>query len=206
MDKRWSKTEISHLKRNATQSLEELAQRFHTDTDTVRRKLEELDLLPGGGSAGSQDAVVERYEEALRLLYEKKWAEAGKVFEAIIDTPDHPQVTDRARQFLEVCQQRSAGDGESADPYLEAVFAKNQGDLDSARELCQKHGSKDDDGRYTYLLASIEALGGEAEEALSLLENAIRLEPKHRVYAFHDPDFASIREHEGFHGLISAGA
>ena len=52
MEKRWSKAEIAHLKRSAEkQSAEELAQRFRTDTETVRRKLAQLGL-------GSADAEI----------------------------------------------------------------------------------------------------------------------------------------------------
>lgn len=209
MDKRWSKTEIAHLKRHAgSQSLEELAQRFHVDNETVRRKLEELGLLEGGGAAmaASDEAAIERYEEALKLLYDQKWSEAREIFSALVENADHPQISDRSRQFLGICELRAAGSEEDGDPYMTAVVEKNRGNLGTARELCESHRSDDADGRYSYLLASIEALDGEEETALGLLETAIEREPKNRVHAFHDSDFTSIRGSEGFKGLIAAGS
>lgn len=209
MDKRWSKTEIAHLKRHAgSQSLEELAQRFHVDNETVRRKLEELGLLKGGRGAmtGSDDAAIERYEEALRLLYDQKWDDAAKIFALLVDDADHAQISDRSRQFLGICEYRVAEAEAEGDPYLTAVYEKNRGNLATARELCEGLGSDDAEGRNAYLLASIEALAGAEEEALGLLETAIRLDPKNRVHAFHDSDFVSIRSGEGFKGLIAAGS
>ncbi len=63
MEKLWSKTEITHLKRYAgKQSLEELAQRFHTDSEAVRRKIEELGLVGAAEAAEHAD----RRHQALR--------------------------------------------------------------------------------------------------------------------------------------------
>ena len=55
MDKRWSKAEIAYLKKHAEKkSIEEFAQRFHVDSDTVRSKLDELGLGSAGASLGSR--------------------------------------------------------------------------------------------------------------------------------------------------------
>lgn len=205
MEKRWSKTEIAHLKRHAeSQSLEELAQRFHTDTDTVRRKLQDLKLVSAEAADDTDDAL-KRYEEGLRLLYDSKWKEAEEIFSALVGDADHPQIADRARQFTELCRQRTGSSPKDVDPYDRAVFEKNRGNLDEARKLAKKLAKVDDDERSAYLMASIEALDGADDRALELLETAIRLEPKNRVHAYHDPDFETIRGSEEFAGLIAAG-
>ena len=206
MEKLWSKTEIAHLKRHAnSQSLEELAQRFHTDTKTVQLKLEELGLTSGGASRGSDvDAALENYEKALAKLHEGAWGEAAKLFEAVIGEADHSQMIDRAQQNLVICQQRLDEGSISEDPYLAAVFEKNRGNLDLALDHCRKGAAEDE--RFVYLEASIQALAGEEDQALDLLEKAIGLEPKNRVHAYHDPDFQDLQENEGFRGLLSAGA
>lgn len=207
MEKLWSKAEVAHLKRNAEkQSVEELAQRFHADSDTVRRKLEELGL---GGMESSNEAtaaVLGKYGQALELLYAQEYAKAAELFEQIVAEADDMQIADRAQQHLDICRARTDGDSGETDPYLIAVFEKNNGNLDQALEVCQQQDASDSDERYAYLMASIQALAGAEDEALGLLESAIRLEPKNRVHAFHDPDFDELRGNEDFVQLVQASS
>ena len=207
MEKLWSKTEIAHLKRHSeSQSLEELAQRFHTDTDTVRRKLDELQLIAGGGTAADDAALMEQYSKALELMHGQKWQDALGIFTQLSETADHPQIIDRAKQFMQACQGRLEAAGEDSDPYLEAVYEKNLGNLDKARELCGQLGAADADERNAYLLASIEALDGAEDKALELLTKAIELEPKNRVHAYHDSDFSELKGREEFAELFAVSA
>lgn len=204
MEKRWSKTEVAYLKRNAkSQSFEELAQRFHCDVETVKNKLEELEIdSKGGGAGGESEAAVSLYDEALRLLYEKKWKQAEKAFDKLISAADGPHLSDRGRQLRNVCRARLARQPEAPDPYLHAVYEKNRGNLDRALEICRKQDGADKSERYAYLMASIQALAGAEEEALDHLATAIDLEPKNRVHAFHDPDFRALHGQETFSSLV----
>lgn len=203
MDKLWSKTEISHLKRNsAKQTLEELAERFHTDTDTVRAKMEELGLAPGASGAGSTDVMVEHFTRGVEALYGDELGKAVEAFETVVRDAEGRQLRDRALQYLEICQQKQAGDESVEDPYLAAVMAKNSGDLEKAAELAAR-GDQDDE-KFAYLAASLEALRGEETSALELLARAIELEPRNRVHAYHDPDFRELRDADGFASLLRA--
>jgi len=204
MQKRWSKAELNHLKRHASsQSAEELAQRFHTDTATVRRKLQELGL-GDHGAAERTDETLEIYTRGLERLHESDWETAADLFQKIVKESDNRQLIDRARQNLAVCQDRTTKEAADGDPYLRAVFEKNRGNLDAALEICnQEKGKEAKEERYAYLLASLKALLDETEEALSHLATAIHLEPKNRIHAYHDPDFDSLREEEGFATLVA---
>ena len=206
MDKRWSKAENDYLKRHANRSLEELAEHFRTDEETVRQRLAELHLGPGQGSskAVQPDAALADYDKALGLLYQKKWKEAAPLFENVVASADSPHLADRARQNLEICRQRTRPEEDSPDPYLLAVFAKNEGNLEEALKLCTESGEVDKDERFAYLAASIRALAGDEEQAVEHLEAAIRLEPKNRVHAFHDPDFKELQGNEEFSAVISS--
>ena len=191
MEKRWSKTEIAHLKRNAgTKSVDELARRLKTDEKTVQAKLVDLGLAGKSGSS-LEDAGLTDFEAGLKKLHKKDYAAAAKLFQKAADGADFDDVADRARQYWLVCQ-RQLGDGTADDPYLQAVFEKNRGELGSARALIDQHGD-DGDGRWAYLDASVRALDGDAEGALDRLRSAIELDAKNRVHAYHDPDFSTLR-------------
>lgn len=206
MEKRWSKTELTHLKRHAnSQSAEELAQRFHTDAETVRRKIEELHLDGLAASSAETDEELRHFEDALRAIYSQEWATAIEILEKLEAAADQSQLIDRVRQYLEICRERVDGTAEDADPYLQAVFEKNRGNLEKALEICQRHGSNEEE-RFLYLEASIRALDGAEEKALELLVNAIHLEPKNRVHAYHDPDFQHLRGKEEFANLLSSSS
>lgn len=205
MEKLWSKTEIAHLKRHAsTQSVEELAQRFHTDASSVRSKLESLNLTAQDGPSAESDAAMKAFEEGIEKLYAQKWDEAKASFEQVLNNADNAQLADRARQYIELCTAKQE-DHTSDDPYLQAVFEKNRGNLNAALEICQQHGGNDSE-RFAYLMASIQAMAGEEDEAIRLLGDAIRLEPKNRVYAYHDPDFRDIQQREDFTELLELSA
>lgn len=200
MAKRWQRTELAYLERNVgSLSIDELAQRFNTDPATVTTKIKELGL--GVGPPGAEAALGD-YETGLRAMYGGDLERAATAFEAVIAETDSRQLRALARQHLAACHSRLAARDNAAetDPYLTAVFEKNRGNLAAARDLVD--GRTGGDERFSFLAASIHALLGDEKRALGLLEDAIRLEPKNRVHAFNDPDFASLRGTEGFDALV----
>jgi hypothetical protein len=204
--KRWSAADVTYLKRFAsTKRLAELAKRFATDPDTVRAKLAELKVFAkdDAGAGRGPDPLMEEFEAGVKALYKGKWAEAEKRLGSVVEKSDVPELAGRARQFLRVAQTRSAEVAPSeADPYVEAVFLKNQGDLAAAFEICREKGGKDE--RFLYLAASIHALSDRQADAVKALGKAIEANPVNRVHAFHDPDFAELRkrqEHAHLFGL-----
>lgn len=206
MAKRWSKAEVTHLKRHAASAgLEELAQKLHTDVASVRRKLEELGLTAQGEPETAAEGL-EDYAEALRLMHDGKWKKAVPLLEKVVAETDNRQLADRARQSLETCRRHTAPEVEDADPYLQAVYEKNRGNVAAAFELCRSLDKPEKDERSAYLLASLHSLAGSPDEALEHLKTAIRLEPKNRVHAYHDPDFAELRGREEFASLIGGAA
>jgi len=204
MEKRWSKTEITYLKRHAASaSVEELAHRLHTDPKSLRHKLNELGLTPTQSYQPEAEAALEHYAEAVKLLQERRYPEAAERFATVITEADQRQLIDRARQHLEICRRQTEELPPEADPYLQAVFEKNRGNLEAAQEMCAQLAPAEKNERTAYLLASLQALSGSAEEALETLATAIRLEPKNRVHAYHDPDFAELRGNPEFTELLA---
>lgn len=196
MAKNWTKAETSYLNRySGSKTLKELAERFEADPEEVRAKLIELKVDSKDAAAGiiGPDPATGTFEEAVKALYAKNWKKAADLFERVIAASESIDLTDRSRQYREVCRARSAAEEAPADPYLRAVFHKNRGELDAALELCDQHGKATDEN-FTFLKASIHALADRSEEAVELLSRAVEMNPENRVHAFHDPDFEALRE------------
>jgi len=135
MAKRWKKEEVTYLKRYAkNRKLEDLAERFNTNTDTVADKLVELGLTAENSLAKvklSDDPLVKVYEAGVQAMHKGNWREARKQFERVASETDRAQLRARAHRLLAVCEQRLDGKGEVAeDPFLQAVFERNRGNLD----------------------------------------------------------------------------
>jgi tetratricopeptide (TPR) repeat protein len=153
------------------------------------------------------DPVLDAFAKGLTALQRQQWSQASKFLEKAVEDGDRPEIRDRARQLLAVSRQKEAGTAAAPadeDPFLRAVFEKNRGDLDAALELCRKGGREQKDERFAYLAASIHALEHRIEEAAQALNRAIELNPKNRIHAFHDADFAELRkskDHRPLFGL-----
>jgi tetratricopeptide (TPR) repeat protein len=205
MAKRWQKEELEYLKRHAAaKSLPELAKHLRLDAASVGAKLGELGLRAKSDADGKPpspalaDPQLVLYEQGVRAMYRGRWAEAVRCFAQVSRTSDEPGLAERARQQAAACEQKQAeqraGHTDAADPFLQAVYEKNRGDYDAALQICVRGGRQTRDERFAYLAASIHALREDHEAALKLLDHSIELNPKNRVHAFHDPDFATLRE------------
>ena len=81
MSKRWSKNETTYLKRYAAKRrVMDLADRFGVDADTVRAKLNDMDLAAADHQrpASEPDPGIESLEKGVKALYAKKYAQAEK--------------------------------------------------------------------------------------------------------------------------------
>lgn len=157
------------------------------------------------GEPPYQDPLIEVFEKGIHAFHQQDWKEAEKQLSKVDRESDQPDLGARARVYLEVCRLRTASAVEAEeDAFLEAVMAKNAGDLDAAMELCSRGGRRGKDDRFAYLAASVFALEGNAEEALSVLQTAIELNPENRVHAYHDRDFDDLRGTSEFARLFEA--
>lgn len=210
MSKHWTGSEISYLRRFAAgKRLSELAQRFGIPPEEVRAKLAELRLASKEGPAvptSASDPLLAVFEEALKALYAKRWAEAEEKLGKVAQGADLLDLKSRARQMLLACRQRRPAEGrksERPDPYLAAVVHKNRGEFEEALALAS--GAAGSDERFLYLSASIFALTDRKAEAAKALSRAIEANPVNRVHAFHDPDFAELRRAKDYAHLFGLG-
>lgn len=156
--------------------------------------------------SSSDDPGLDAFTEGLSALQAKDWKKAVEHLEKAVELADRPELRDKARQLLVIPRQKveeQAGQAESeADPYLTAVYEKNRGDLQAALEISRKGGRDQKDDRFAYLVASIHAVEDRIEEAAQALSKAVELNPKNRIHAFHDPDFAELRKNRDYRPLF----
>jgi len=207
MAKRWKPAEITYMKRYASKrQLAELAERFKTDTATVEAKLTELgaaahDMVVAPNLA--EDPNVKLFERAVKATYKKKWREAAKILEQVRRETDLPSLAEQARRFLTVCEERMQKNQPATDPFLEAVFLRNRGELSEALQICSRGGRASKDQRFAYLAAAIYSLQGEHAQAGEFLEKAIAADARNRVVAMRDDDFDSLRSDPDYSSLFA---
>lgn len=207
MAKRWKQAETNYLKRYSTKRrVTELAERFDTNADAVRAKLDEMGLeaVDYQKLEAQPDPGIEPLEKGLEALYAKKYAQAAKHLAQAEAIAGQSDVANRARRYLAMARSQTEKTKAAADPYLEAVYERNRGNLTAALEICSRGGRQSKDDRFAHLAASIYAVTGEPEKAAKFLEVAIGLNPRNRVLAFHDSDFDALREDPRYAELFSS--
>ena len=148
------------------------------------------------------DAALKQLEAGIEAFHADRMAEARSAFEAVVAAAAESRLSSRAGDYLAACDRAEASkDGKGGDAFIEAVMARNDGDLESALKICTA-GSRTRDGRFVYLASCIRALQGETDAAIDSLAKAVALDPTNRVRAFHDADFAALNEDERFLSLV----
>lgn len=138
------------------------------------------------------------YEQAIRTFRAQQFDAARGLFEQVAAGPRGP-VAHTARLHLSICERRSQQPAltlESAeDHYNYAVERMNAGELATAREHLRmaQNGKAAGDHVY-YALAACEALSGDSDAAYENLKRAIEIDPRNRINARQDADFATIAQ------------
>jgi hypothetical protein len=160
-------------------------------------------VAPKSARAGDEDPAVANFTDGLKAMDRKDWPKAVELFGKAIAVSDLTDLTARARQYQAAAQKLAVPPtAESDDPYLQAVFEKNRGNLKAALDFCKKGGRDKKDERYAYLAAAIHALENRTEEAAQALSLAVELNAKNRIHAFHDADFAELRKNRDYRHLF----
>lgn len=149
--------------------------------------------------------ATEQYESAVRLFQEQKYEKAKGLFEKVAGA-GWPEMADRARVYLNACNQRLERQATQArtpeEHYNLAVTLINARKLDEAEPHLQKtlKAQPRADHAY-YALATLQALKGDIESSLGSLKTAIEIEPRNRYLARNDHDFAALTEDPRFADL-----
>jgi tetratricopeptide (TPR) repeat protein len=146
------------------------------------------------------------FEAAMKLFHARKLQDARVQFEIASSGPER-DVAQRARLHIAMCdrrlQQTTVSLKNAEDYYNYGVALINSRNIGEARlhleKALQMSPGKD---HIHYALALAQALGGDVVNAHDNLRRAIELEPRNRIMARQDADFAPLANQPPFDGLI----
>jgi tetratricopeptide (TPR) repeat protein len=162
----------------------------------------------GSGAALRESALsqMESFEEGIRLFHARKFPQAREFFQRAAAGPDRA-VTHRAGLQARMCEQRLPSAGlvlnTPEEHYNYAITLINSRDLASAQEHLQAALDQDSAADHVlYALAACQSLAGDLAAAYENLKRAIDLQPRNRLAARQDPDFAAMADHPAFVRLL----
>ena len=161
------------------------------------------------GNRSANDKQLSDYESALKLFAQRRYAEARELFGRAAAGPAS-NIADKARTHIQVCERKTRTldlEFESADDHFNyAVERLNARDVEKARHhLSRALAMKPDAEHIVYTMALCCGLSGDPSGACENLKRAIELEPKNRILARQDPEFATLSlQIPGVRALLAA--
>ncbi len=147
------------------------------------------------------------FEAAMKLFHLRRLKEARELFVQAMEGPER-DVAHRAQLHAVMCERRleqsSAVNLQSAEEYYNyGVALINTRNLAEARASLEKGLEIEPNADHIhYALALAEALAGDIAGAHEHLKRAIELEPKNRIVARQDADFAPLANQPPFDVLL----
>ena len=154
----------------------------------------------------SSQAQFGNFEAAMKLFHARQMRDARELFLKAAGGPER-DVAQRARLHIAMCDRRlekapvSLGSAEDYYNYGVALintrnFAEARAQLQRGLEIAPKAD------HIHYALALALGLGGDSGGAYESLKRAIELEPRNRLIARQDADFAPLANQPPFDGLL----
>lgn len=149
---------------------------------------------------------MESFEEGMRQFHARNFQQARDYFQQAMRGPDRA-VTHRAGLHARMCEQRLEHAGlvlnTPEEHYNYAITLINSRDLAGAQKHLRAALAGDSTAEHVwYALAACQSLGGDLQAAYENLKRAIDLQPRNRLAARQDPDFAALAEHPAFARLV----
>jgi len=146
------------------------------------------------------------FESAMRLFHARHLQQARDLFQQAVDGPER-DVAQRAHLHIAMCDRRLRQEApalRSADDYYNyAVALINTRELAEARQHLERALEIAPGADHIhYALALAQALGGDLASAHENLRRAIEIEPRNRIMARQDADFAPLAGQPPFDALL----
>jgi tetratricopeptide (TPR) repeat protein len=148
----------------------------------------------------------ESFEAAMKLFHQRQMREARELFVNAAGGPER-DVAQRSRVHISMCDRRleqsSVNLLSAEDHYNYGVALINTRNVAEARGHLEKAVEMNPQADHMhYALALALALGGDAHRAYESLKHAIELEPRNRLIARQDQDFAPLAHQPPFDALL----
>jgi tetratricopeptide (TPR) repeat protein len=170
-----------------------------------------LTVSSRSGAAAKAQAVsaekqLQNFEAASKLFHARKLPEARELFMEAAAGPER-DVAHRAKLHASMCdrrlQQPSVNLRTAEDFYNYGVALLNTRKVEESRANLEKALQlAPDTDHIHYALALVQALAGDVAGAHEHLRRAIELEPRNRIMARQDGDFAALSGHPQFQALL----
>jgi tetratricopeptide (TPR) repeat protein len=139
---------------------------------------------------------LKTYEEGVRFFSQRKLREALDRFTEAVKGPDS-HVADKSRSYAQVCERRMVNVEpqlhNAEDHFNYGVERLNSRDFDRALHHFQRALALQPNAEHVcFTMALCCGLAGDGAAAYENLKRAIDLEPRNRILARQDPEFAAI--------------
>jgi tetratricopeptide (TPR) repeat protein len=146
------------------------------------------------------------FEAAMKLFHTRNMQQARELFEEAAQGPER-DVAQRSRLHIAMCDRRLDHGGlnlRSADDYYTyGIALLNSRKIAEARtHLEQALSLAPEADHIHYAVAAAQALNGDLTGAHEHLKRAIEIEPRNRLHARQDTDFAHLAHQAPFEALL----
>ena len=161
---------------------------------------------PDPNNAGGPPDQFTSFEAGMKLFHARQFKEARDLFAQAVRGPER-DVANRAQLHLAMCdrrlQQVTVSLGSAEEYYNYGVALINSRNLAEARAHLEKALEMSPDADHVhYALALAQALSGDLASAQQNLKRAIELEPRNRLIARQDADFAPLANQPPFDAIL----
>jgi Flp pilus assembly protein TadD len=159
---------------------------------------------PAGALEGAEQASA--FETAIARFRSGQFAAARELFQKAARGPSR-EINHTALLHSRMCDRRIAGPTQTPktaeEHYNYAVALINQHRIEAAEQhLREALAQAPDNDHLYYVLALCRGLGGDLDGAYAHMKRAIELQPRNRIVARNDPDFAEIGQRPPLQELL----
>jgi tetratricopeptide (TPR) repeat protein len=168
-------------------------------------------VLAGTKGGTAPQAAPERtqmdcFEQGMRLFHTRQFEHARELFQSAMNGQDRT-VAHRAGLQVRMCERRLEAPqvvlNTPEEHYNYAITLINSRDLASAQQHLRFALDGDPSADHVlYALAACQGLAGDLQAACENLKRAIDLQPRNRLAARQDPDFAAVIDQPMFARLL----
>jgi tetratricopeptide (TPR) repeat protein len=156
---------------------------------------------------GKSRSQLELFEQAMRLFHARKFREARDLFVQAAGGHERA-IAHKAELHIRMCDRRLEEQPlelqTAEDHYNYAIAQINARNLLAAQQHLQSALGLDSNGDHIYYaLALCYGLNGDLQGARDNLKRAIELQPRNRITARQDADFAAIASHPEISQLLN---